>query len=115
LFPAWMTAFALGALIGARLSDTLISHVLLYALGYRPNPGLSTTPIYILEAIFLFWFFEASLTAAPGSAWWGFACGFLAFVLVLPSLWIGRWVWPQHRRLRWRPWEPVPAWAKVSR
>ena len=37
------TAFALGALIGARLSDTLVSHVRLYVKGYRPNPGLSST------------------------------------------------------------------------
>src|ERR1700761_9052081 len=31
---------ALGFIIGARISDTLISHWGLYALGYRPNPGL---------------------------------------------------------------------------
>ena len=34
------TAAALGVLIGARLSDTIVSHALLYTVGYRPNPGL---------------------------------------------------------------------------
>src|SRR5215212_6670164 len=56
-FPAWVTAFALGALIGARLSDTFVSHVLPHALGYRPNPGLSSTPLYGLEALFISFIF----------------------------------------------------------
>jgi hypothetical protein len=34
------TVGALGVIIGARISDTLVSHWGLYALGYRPNPGL---------------------------------------------------------------------------
>jgi hypothetical protein len=60
------TALALGALIGARLSDTLVSHVLVYGVGYRPNPGLSSTPLYVLEALFIFMAFGARLEAAPG-------------------------------------------------
>jgi hypothetical protein len=47
------TVGALGAIIGARISDTLVSHWGLYALGYRPNPGLKSTPLYVLEAVFL--------------------------------------------------------------
>ena len=47
------TVGALGVIIGARISDTLVSHWGLYALGYRPNPGLKSTPLYVLEAIFI--------------------------------------------------------------
>src|SRR5262249_29186616 len=46
------TAAALGVLIGARLSDTIASHALLYTVGYRPNPGFSSTPLYVIEAFF---------------------------------------------------------------
>lgn len=46
--PAEYAAVALGALVGARLADTLVLHVLLYALGYRPNPGLSSTTLYVV-------------------------------------------------------------------
>ena len=63
LGPRW-TAAALGALIGARLSDMLVSHVLLHGVGYRPNPGLSSTPLYVLEALFIAWAFQARLAAA---------------------------------------------------
>lgn len=44
LFGPRVTALALGALNGAWLSETFVSHVLLHAIGYRPNPGLSSTP-----------------------------------------------------------------------
>ena len=49
-----LTAAALGVLIGARLSDTIVSHVLLYTVGYRPNPGLTSTPLYVIE-FSLYW------------------------------------------------------------
>ena len=81
---AGLTAAALGALIGARLSDTVVSHVLLHSLGYRPNPGLSSTPLYVVEALFIALAFQARLAAAPGCAKFGFAVGVVSFVLVLP-------------------------------
>ena len=46
------TAFALGALIGARLSDTLVSHVRLYVKGYRPNPGAFIHPALPSRSLF---------------------------------------------------------------
>ena len=67
------TAGALGVLIGARLSDTIVSHVLLYTVGYRPNPGLSSTPLYVVEAVFLGFFFKTLLAAHPDCAVTGFA------------------------------------------
>ena len=104
-------AFALGALIGARVSDTLISHVLLYALGYRPNPGLSSTPLYIIGALFLIVAFRAGLAADWPSARCGIIVGAGLFVVVLPSLWLLQLLIPGWRRERWQRGQPMPAWV----
>jgi hypothetical protein len=109
-----VTAFALGALIGARLSDTLISHVLLHGVGYRPNPGLSSTPLYVLEALFIFVVFKARLEVAPGCAKLGLALGVLAFLSVLPLLLVLRWIVPAWSRPRWQRWQPLPPWASTN-
>jgi hypothetical protein len=113
LGPGW-TAGALGALVGARLSDTLVSHVLLYHLGYRPNPGLSSTPLYVLDAIFIAWTFQTRLAADPLLAKIGLTSGIVFFVLVLPVLWLLGWVMPAWKRPRWRPWQPIPSWASTN-
>ena len=109
-----LTAFALGALIGARLSDTLISHVLLHGVGYRPNPGLSSTPLYVLEALFIIVVFKTRLDVAPGCAKLGGALGVFAFLSVLPLLWFGRWVKPARRRPPWQRWQPLPSWTLTN-
>ncbi|HEV7407617.1 MAG TPA: hypothetical protein VGO01_03940 [Bradyrhizobium sp.] len=109
--PLWIPpAFALGALIGARVSDTLVSHVLLNGLGYRPNPGLSSTPLYIIEALFLIMAFRAGLAADPTSACWGIILGAGFFVVVLPLLWLLRFLIPGWRRERWHD-KAMPAWV----
>jgi hypothetical protein len=110
-FNATVTACALGLLIGARLSDTLVSHALPYAIGYRPNPGLSSTPFYVVEALFLFWAFHPRLAAAPFAAGLGLALGALSFVLVLPGLRLARLLLPALRRPSWTRWQPIPSWA----
>ena len=111
-WPRWITpAFALGALIGARLSDTLISHVLLNALGYRPNPGLSSTPLYVLEALFFIVAFRAGLAADWASAKCGIIVGAGFFVAVLPGLWLLRLPASGWRRERWQRGQPMPAWV----
>ena len=99
---------ALGALVGGRLFDTLVSHVTPYAVGYRPNPGLSSTPLYVLEAVFIAVAFQPGLAAYPTPAWIGFAFGAVFFVLVLPALWLLRLLVPVWRRPRWRRWQPMP-------
>jgi hypothetical protein len=110
-WPRWIApAAALGAVIGARVSDTLISHVLLNALGYRPNPGLSSTPLYIIEALFLIVAFRAGLAADWASAKCGILVGAGFFVVVLPGLWLGRVV-PGWRRERWQRGHAMPAWV----
>jgi hypothetical protein len=114
LFGPCATALALGGLIGARLSDTFVSHVLLHGLGYRPNPGLSSTPLYVLEALFIAWVFHASLAAHPVCAGIGFAVGILGFVAVLPLLRLARWLCPARQQPPWRRWRPIPSWASTN-
>ena len=111
-WPRWIPpAFALGALIGARVSDTLVSHVLLNALRYRPNPGLPSTPLYIIEALLLIWAFRAGLAADPTSACWGIIVGAGFFVVVLPLLWLARLLIPGWRRECWQRGHAMPAWV----
>src|SRR5262249_16829437 len=77
---------ALGAIVGARLGDSVVSHWTLYRLGYRPNPGLSSTVLYCAEAIFILVAFRTGLAHEPTAAWIGFACGAGFFLAVLPLL-----------------------------
>jgi hypothetical protein len=103
---------ALGALIGARISDTLVSHWSLYALGYRPNPGLSSTPLYVLEAAFILLTFWKGLSLYAPAAWLGLACGAGFFIVVLPMLRGVRVIAPSWKRTAWIRWQPLPAWAE---
>ena len=114
LFGPWLTAAALGALIGARLSDTIVSHLLLYTVGYRPNPGLSSTPLYVVEAVLIGWVFSTRLAAQPGPAILGVVVGVLMFVAVLPTLRLARRVMPAWTRDPWSSWQPIPSWALTN-
>jgi hypothetical protein len=105
------TVGALGVLLGARIGDSVVSHWALYALGYRPNPGLSSTALYALEVVFLLSTFWKGLALAPRAAWVGVAVGALFFSLVLPTLRCLRII-PAWRREPWRRGEPLPAWTK---
>lgn len=102
---------ALGVLVGARVADTLVSHWLLYGLGYRPNPGLSSTPLFIVEAIFLLVTFRDAFSL--DAAWEGFALGCVFFILVLPLLWTLRVVKPSWRRQAWTRRQTIPEWTKA--
>lgn len=106
-----MAVGALGAVIGARISDTLVSHWGLYALGYRPNPGLSSTPLYVLEAAFLLLTFWKGLSLHPVAAWVGFACGGGFFMVVLPLLRSVGWIVAGWKQPPWKRWQPLPDWA----
>jgi len=104
-------ARALGSLIGARVGDNVISHWGLYSMGYRPNPGLSSTALYSIEAIFILATFWPGLSLDPTAAWKGVAWGAAFFAAVLPGLWLLRVV-PWWRRERWVRWTPLPEWAR---
>jgi hypothetical protein len=103
---------ALGAVIGARLADNVVSHWGLYGLGYRPNPGLSSTVLYTIEAVFILWAFRKGLSLDPTAAWIGFALGAGFFVAVLPTLRLLRIVIAPWRRDPWVRGQPIPAWAR---
>jgi hypothetical protein len=105
---------ALGVLIGARLSDTLVSHLLPHGAGYRPNPGLSSTPLYVIEALFVAFAFHAGLAAYPRSAAIGVSLGALFFVAVLPSLWLVRCAVPAWSGTPWLRGQPIPPWASTN-
>jgi hypothetical protein len=105
---------ALGGLIGARLSDTLVSHVLLHGVGYRPNPGLGSTPLYVLETIFIAVAFRPGLAAHAWSAGVGLVLGATVFVAVLPLLRLLRGAVPAWRREPWVRWQPMPEWASTG-
>jgi hypothetical protein len=102
---------ALGFIIGARISDTLVSHWTLYAIGYRPNPGLKSTPLYVLEAAILLVTFRKGLSLSQIAAFWGFVCGAGFFILVLPVLRAVRAIAVPWRRPPWTRWKPLPAWT----
>jgi hypothetical protein len=103
---------AVGGLIGGRLSDVLHSHVGLHFLGFRPNPGLASTPYYFAEALILAILFLPGLWSNYQSAAIGFLAGWLFFHLILPVIWAFR-IFPGLRRApRWQATEPMPDWAQ---
>jgi hypothetical protein len=103
---------AIGALVGARIADNVVSHWGLYALGYRPNPGLSSTVLYTIEAIFILVVFRKAYSLDPVAWRIGFLCGAGFFIAVLPSLWLLHVLIPSWRRDKWMRGEPIPAWAR---
>jgi len=109
--PLSAAVLALGAIIGARISDSIISHWFLYGLGYRPSPGIQSTPLYIVEAVFLLATFRTGLILDPTAGWGGFALGALFFVAVLPLYRTVR-LYEPWRREAWVRGQPIPAWAR---
>jgi len=108
IWPNSVTVAALGLLCGCRVSDGLFSHVLLHLKGFRPNPGLTTVPLYFAEAVLLAWVFQLPLRTLALPASVGFVMGVAAFYSVLPILdRIGHKHWP--RRETWLEGMPRPA------
>jgi hypothetical protein len=108
----WQTPLAagfLGAIIGCRLSDSWFSHILLNNAGYRPNPGLSSVPLYFVEALALVVFFYPTLRIHAVAALIGFIIGALAFYTVIPGLKIiGPLVFAPIKP--WQKGTPQPNW-----
>jgi hypothetical protein len=105
---------ALGFIIGGRISDSVVSHWRPYAIGYRPNPGLTSTVLYIFEAAFLLWAFSKGLSAHAYAALLGLAAGAVLFVLVQPALRLLGRLKPSWRREPWVRGHPLPAWTRVA-
>jgi hypothetical protein len=108
-----ISAVALGALIGARVSDSFVSHLMLARSGFRPNPGLASARFYLVEAAFLVFAFWRGLSAHPVAAVIGIAAGALFFVAVLPALRLSRNIFIAWRRDPWISGQPRPQWVKL--
>ncbi|THD44179.1 MAG: hypothetical protein E7774_11140 [Bradyrhizobium sp.] len=109
---AWQSPLAfgcLGALVGCRLSDSLFSHVLLNRKGFRPNPGLASVPLYVIESLVLVIVFYPTMLAHSLAVLIGFVIGALAFYLVIPGL---RMAGPLlfEPIQPWRKGDPQPEW-----
>jgi hypothetical protein len=106
-WPKRFTVAMLGLLIGCRVADGVFSHVVLHIKGFRPNPGLQTTPLYFAEAVLLCAVFATRLRQYPASAIVGFLIGSVMFYAILPLLRrYGSKLWPtQHA---WQPGSPRP-------
>jgi hypothetical protein len=109
---AW-GALALGFIIGGRISDSVVSHWRPYAIGYRPNPGLTSTALYVLEAAFLLWAFWQGLSGHPYAAALGAALGAGLFIAVQPSLRLLGRLRPSWQREPWTRGQPLPAWTRA--
>lgn len=102
---------ALGVLIGSRFSDRLYSHVRLDHQGYRPNPGLKSTPYYFAEAVIMMVLFSSGLVNHYIAASVGFVIGWLIFYSVLPLIRLLRMI-PRLRRMCRKPGEIMPSWSR---
>jgi hypothetical protein len=111
--PCWR-AFALGTLIGARVSDSFVSHVIPTCSGFQPNPGLSSVSLYLAEAPFIAFAFQKGLGACPSGAASGIAAGALFFIAVIPLLRLLRWIIPSWRQQPWLSGQPIPKWTSTS-
>jgi len=107
-WPNRCTVAMLGLLMGCRVADGLFSHVLLHVKGFRPNPGLKTTPLYFAEAVLLCAVFAESLRQYLVSAIVGFLLGALMFYSIFPLLrHYGSQLWPAQPA--WQAGSPRPA------
>jgi hypothetical protein len=108
----WQTPLAfgcLGAIIGCRLSDGWFSHIALNNAGYRPNPGLSSVPLYFAEVVVLLVVFYPTIRMQTFPVLIGFIIGALAFYTVIPSLRsVGRLVFEPIEP--WQKGTPQPKW-----
>jgi hypothetical protein len=108
----WQTPLAfgcLGAIIGCRISDSWFSHIALNNAGYRPNPGLSSVPLYFAEVVVLLVVFYPTIRMQMFPVLIGFIIGALAFYAVIPSLRVvGPLVFEPIEP--WRKGTPQPKW-----
>ncbi|MBI4420685.1 MAG: hypothetical protein HY560_07650 [Gemmatimonadetes bacterium] len=103
---------AIGLTITARLSDAWYSHMELDRRGFRPNPGLSTAGLYLLEGVLLPIVFFPGLRAHPAPAAIGAAIGWVTFVTVPFNFRAVRALLPKSHAPVWRAGEPIPEWGR---
>jgi hypothetical protein len=111
MVPTSLAIWSLGAVLGARIADNCVSHWGLWLLHYRPNPGLSSTALYSIEAVVIVVAFRKGFGIDPGAAWCGLAIGAGAFIGVIPGLAVWRKFARSWQREPWTRGKPIPAWA----
>src|SRR5690242_5364236 len=94
----------LGAIIGCRVSDGWFSHIALNNAGFRPNPGLSSVPLYFAETAALLVVFYPAIRMRMLAVLIGFVIGAFAFYSVIPSL----------KRFGRLAFEPIAPWRAGS-
>jgi hypothetical protein len=104
--------FLLGVIVGALASDCFFSHWIPRLAGYRPNPGLRSTLLYVIETALILWAFWKGLSANPWTAVPGFVVGALFFLAVWGAIVALRLIVRPWRREPWVSRRPIPAWAK---
>ncbi len=110
--PTPLAIWSLAAVLGARIADCCVSHWGLWLMQYRPNPGLSSTALYALEAVAIIVAFRKGFAVDPAAAWCGFAVGAGFFISVIPTLAVVRiFAKSWQREPSWTRGEPIPAWA----
>lgn len=118
LMPDYLRMAAVGTMVGMRLSDSWFLHAKLDREGYRPNPGLPSVPLYVVEAVFLAVLFSKGVLADVPStgigALIGFAFGALFFVSVLPIVGFLGKLLPGLKDQIWQPGSPMPSSASTS-
>jgi hypothetical protein len=103
----------LGVILGALVSDCLFSHWIPWLAGYRPNPGLKSTLLYVAETALILWAFWQGLAANPWTAVPGLLIGALFFLAVWGGLAALRMVIRPWRRDPWVGGQAIPDWAKA--
>lgn len=102
---------ALGFVLGARIGDSVISHWTVFLEGFRPNPGLRSTVLYVLEFVGILIMFQPGLRANTTAALVGLTIGIGLFLSVLPLMAIAGLCIKSWQRPRWVREGEMPTWV----
>lgn len=88
------------------------SHVRLHLQGWRPNPGLGSTPLYVVEALAVAFLYSPAITLHWGAAliWAALAAGL--FLAVIPFFRLIARAAAGWRQPKWNAGEALPAAAR---
>lgn len=95
-------------MIGFRFSDSWNLHYRLANLGYVPNPGLPSAPLYLVEGAILTVLFLPSLLLHPAAAVIGYALGWIFFMSVMPIVRRIPMLFPSLRQKVWQAGQMIP-------
>lgn len=103
---------AVGVTIVSRISDGWYSHIELDRRGFRPNPGLGTARVYILEGITMAILFLPGIRMYPAATAIGGLIGWITFITVPFNFRAVRAHLPKSHAPMWKAGDPIPEWGK---